>query len=440
MADATAHTPLDTTRSLRKLQLFGFGSIIAMLGVFGVWTALADINGAVIAPATIQAESYSKKVQHREGGNVLKIFVRDGDVVTEGQELITLDPTETKAELSIIQGQLDELTVKRARLLAQRDGATELNLPGDLKSRASDASLAEIITGQEKLLQSTLQTVAGKQEQYKVQAGQFQEEIKGIESQIAGGKKQLALIGQETEGLRKLQLQGLVPASRVMAMDRETARISGEQGQLAANKASLQAKISETKLQVLQVGEDSRTQALTDLRDTEAKLGELEGRQIASKSKLAHLSIKAPITGTVYQLAVHTEGGVIAPNEPLMMILPKGDDLVLQAQVTPNDIDHVHLGQPAEVVFNAFDSRVTPKISARVTQVAADTTKQDQQTPAYYLVRLTISAMELEKLGANRLKPGMSAEAFIQTESRSPFSYLVKPLIQQWSHAMRESY
>jgi HlyD family secretion protein len=332
------------------------------------------------------------------------------------------------------------LMVKRARLLAQRDGANDLNLPDELQSRASEAALSEIITGQQKLLQSTQQTVAGKKEQYKVQAGQFEEEIKGIEAQMSGGKKQLGLINQEADALKKLQKQGLVPASRVMALDRETARISGEQGQLAANKASLQARISETKLQVLQVQEDSRTQALTDLRDTEAKLGELEGRKIASKSRQSHLSIKAPITGTVYQLAVHTEGGVIAPNEPLMMILPQGDDLVLQAQVTPNDIDHVHLGQPAEVVFNAFDSRITPKISAQVTQVAADTTRQDQQTPPFYMVRLTISAKELEKLGKNKLKPGMSAEAFIQTESRSPFSYLVKPLIQQWSHAMRESY
>lgn len=435
-----AHTPLDTAHSIRKLQLFGFGSVAAMLALFGVWTALADINGAVIAPATIQAESYSKKVQHREGGNVLKIMVRDGDIVAAGQELITLDPTETQAELGIIQGQMDELRVKRARLLAQRDGEPELTLPEDIKARATEPSLAEIIAGQQKLLQSTQQTIMGKQEQYKVQAGQFEEEIKGIGSQIIGSKKQLSLINQEVDGLKKLQAQGLVPASRIMSMDREAARISGEQGQLDGSKASLEAKISETKLQMLQVEEDARTQALTDLRDTEAKIGELEGRQVASKSRLAHLSIKAPITGTIYQMAVHTEGGVIAANEPLMMILPQGDDLVLQAQVAPNDIDHVHIGQPAEVVFNSFDSRITPKISAQVTQVAADTTKQDQQTPAFYVVRLTISAKELEKLGKNKLKPGMSAEAFIQTESRSPFSYLVKPLIQQWSHAMRESY
>ncbi|MDE2384418.1 MAG: HlyD family type I secretion periplasmic adaptor subunit [Alphaproteobacteria bacterium] len=435
---------VNTSKSLRRLQFAGFAAIVSMVAVFGVWSWAADINGAVIAPATIQAESYSKKVQHREGGNVLKIMVHDGDVVQEGQDLIELDPTEIKANLGIINGQLDEYLIKRARLEAQRDGRATLELPEELKARADDAHIIEVVAGQQKLLQSTLDTASAKAEQYKVQAGQLEDQIKGLEAQIEGDKKQLDLIAQETDSLRKLQQQGLVPATRVMAMDREAARIGGDQGQLSANIASSQSKISETKLQILQVQEEVRNQALTDLRDTESKLVELQGQKLASQSRLEHLTIKAPITGTVYQLSVHTEGGVIAPNEPLMMILPQNDDLVLQAAVSPNDISHVQVGQPAEIMFTAFDTRVTPKIAAEVTQVAADTTRPDPSKgeaagQPYYAIRLTIPAKELAKLGSNKLKPGMAAEAFIQTESRSPFSYLIKPLVQQWSHAMRES-
>ena len=151
------------------------------------------------------------------------------------------------------------------------------------------------------------------------------------------------------------------------------------------------------------------------------------------------MTIKAPIAGTIYQLAVHTEGGVIGPGETLMMIVPQGDDLVLQAQVAPNDIDHVHLGQPASVKFNAFNSRVQNDIAAEVTQVAADTSRADAQSAPFYAIRLTISAAELKKLGDNKLKPGMSAEAFIQTEARTPFSYLIQPLMDQFAYAMRES-
>jgi HlyD family secretion protein len=431
--------PINTEKSLRRTQLYGFVSFAMMLAVFGAWTEFADINGAVIAPATIVSESYSKKVQHREGGNVSRILVKDGDVVQAGQDLVLLDPTETKAELGIVDGQLDELRIKKARLEAQRDGVADLSLPVALLDRAQDTGVIEIFAGQKRLLESTLLTAKSKKQQLDEQLGQLKEQIGGIGAQIRSSKKQLELIASEVASLRDLQSKGLVPISRVSAMDREAARIDGEQGQLSANKAGAEAKIGEVGLQIIQIDEELRNQALTDLRDADAKIAELSERRVSAASRLSRMSIKAPITGTVYQLTIHTEGGVISPNETLMMILPQGDDLVLQAQVTPADIDHVHMGQPARIRFTAFNSRVTPEIAAEVTQVAADTTRVDAQTPSFYAIRLTISAEELKKLGDNKLKPGMGAEAFIQTESRSPLSYLVKPLMDQWRHAMRES-
>ena len=434
-------TSSNTKRSLRRLQVVGFIAVISMVGGFAAWTGFAAINGAVIAPATLEAESFSKKVQHREGGNVLKILVKDGDVVQVGQELVVLDPTETKAQLSIIDGALDEALVKRSRLEAQRDLRDTLELPAALKDKASDGNLSEVVLGQQKLLRSNLGAMKGKQDQLEQQIGQLGQQITGIEAQLAGDKKQLDLITLETDGLRKLQLQGLVPASRVMQMDRDGARISGEMGQLNASKAQTLGKISEVKLQSLQVSEDVRTQALSELRDTEIKLSELQGQRLTSQSRLDHTIVKSPITGTVYQLSVHTEGGVIAAGETLMMILPQNDDLVLQAAVSPNDINSVRQGQRAEIHFSAFDARTTPVVAAEVTQVAANTTRPDgAKTDAqpFYAVTLTISAKERAKLGDNKLRPGMAAEAFIATEARSPFSYLIKPLIENWSHAMRE--
>jgi HlyD family secretion protein len=431
--------PINTNRSMRSAQLFGFASVLAMVGLFGGWTVFSELNGAVIAPATIVAESYSKKVQHREGGNILRILVKDGEVVQAGQDMVLLDPTETRAELSIINNQLSELLLKKARLDAQRDGKNELIVPLSLQGKEAEPFIAEILAGQQRLLTSVENTVISKKSQLSEQIGQLADQIKGYEAQIDAGLRQLVLIKTETDSLRKLQKQGLLPLSRVMSMERETARLDGVQGQLAANKSGSETKIGEIKLQIIQVEEEARNQALNELRDTETKISELEGRRVASGAKLAHLSIKAPITGTIYQLNIHTEGGVVAPGETLMMIVPQGDDLVLQAQIAPNDISHVHVGQPAHIRFNSFSARVTPEISAEVTQVAADTSRTDAQTPPFYAVRLVISAKELEKLGDNKLRPGMSAEAFIQTEARSPFSYLVKPLVDQFSHAMRES-
>ena len=430
---------INTDRSIRNTLLFGFISLILMLGTFGVWSAYAELNGAVVAPATIVAETYSKKVQHREGGNIQKILVKDGDLVKEGQDMILLDPTETKAELNIIQAQLDEVMIRKLRLNAQRDGLLTIDLPDSLKARIAEPALADILAGQQRLLTSTFDTAQSKKNQLLEQIGQINDQIKGYEAQMVANKSQSDLVATETEGLRKLQLQGLVPESRINTNDRESARLAGELGQLSASKAAAETKIGEIKLQTIQIDEDVRNQALTDLRDTDSKIAELEGRQIAAQSRLGHMVIKAPITGTIYQMSVHTEGGVVAPGETLMMVLPSNDDLVLQAQVTPNDINHVHEGQPAHVRFNGFSARLVPEINATVTQVAADTSRTDAQTPPFYAIRLTISAKELEKLGDNKLKPGMTAEAFIQTETRSPFAYLVKPLTDMLAHAMRES-
>ena len=183
-----------TSRSLRRLQVAGYLAIVALLGGFAAWTWFANINGAVIAPATLEAESFSKKVQHREGGNVLKINVRDGDVVQAGQDLVVLDPTETKAQLGIIDGQLDEILVKRARLEAQRDLRANLDLPTALQTKADDSHLAEVLAGQQKLLQSNLGILKGKQDQFGVQIGQLNEQIIGVEAQLAGNKKQMDLI------------------------------------------------------------------------------------------------------------------------------------------------------------------------------------------------------------------------------------------------------
>lgn len=430
---------INTEKSLRSTQLLGYGSLVAMLAVFGAWSAFANLSGAVIAPATIVAETYSKKVQHREGGNVFKILIKDGDEVKAGQDLVLLDPTEIKAELGIVTNQLNELSIKKVRLSSQRNGSPKLDLPLSMQASVEDPVVLEILTGQRHLLESTLQTATSKKDQLKEQLGQLKDQIGGIGSQISSSKKQMTLISSELANLRKLQQQGLVPVSRVSAMDREAARLDGELGQLTATKAAAEAKIGEVKLQVIQVDEDVRNQALSELRDVDAKIAELEQRKVTAAARLSRMSIKAPITGTIYQLAVHTDGGVVAPGETLMMIVPEADDLVLQAQVAPNDIDNVHLGQGAQIRFTAFNSRLTPEILAEVTQVAADTSRADAQSPPYYAIRLTISAAELAKLGDNKLKPGMSAEAFIQTESRSPFSYLIQPLMDQFSHAMRES-
>ena len=289
-------------------------------------------------------ESYSKKVQHKEGGIVGEIRVKDGDRVEIGQALVVLDNTETKSELAIIDGLLDEALAKRARLEAQRDRASAITFPPEVLARASEPGVAAIMAGQTKLFDARLQAVVGKKDQLTQQIGQLTEQIGGLESQRISKEKQLTLISAELTDLKDLQSKGLVPVSRVMAMDRETARLDGERGELVASKASAEARIAEVKVQILQIDEEDLSQTLTDLRDIEGKVAELKERKLAVASRLERMVIKSPITGDVYQLAVHTIGGVIGPGEPLMLIVPEADELILQAQVMPQDIDKVRTG------------------------------------------------------------------------------------------------
>lgn len=429
---------INTNSSLRRFQVIGFLSVLVMVGVVGSWSVLTELNGAVIAPATIMVESYSKKVQHKEGGIVGEIRVKDGDRVENGQALVILDNTETKSELAIIDGLLDEALAKRARLEAQRDRALVITFPAEIVARAGEPELAAIMAGQTKLFDARLQAVVGKKEQLNQQIGQLTEQIGGLDSQKTAKEKQLSLISAELTDLKDLQSKGLVPISRVLAMDRETARLDGERGELVASKASAEARIAEVKLQILQIYEEDLSQTLTDMREIEGKVAELKERKLAVASRLERMVIKAPITGDVYQLAVHTIGGVIGPGELIMLIVPEADDLILQAQVMPQDIDQVRPGQIAHIRFPSFNSRLTPEVEAEVTQISADTSRTDQNSAPFYSVRLMISAKELAKLGSNKLKPGMPAEAFIQTEAQTPLSYFLKPLTDQFAHALRE--
>lgn len=430
--------PYNTERSLRRFQIAGYASMFVMVGMLGGWSVLATLNGAVIASATIVAESNTKKIQHKEGGIVRQILVRDGDRVRPGQDLVILDDTETKADLGIVDALLVEALAKRARLEAQRDDAKVIEFPAELLARKGEPDVAKIMQGQIRLFDSRNIALTGKRDQLEQQIGQVTEQIGGMDAQIASKDRQISLIKDELVGLHELLSKGLVALTRVLAMEREQASLEGERGQLVASKAQSAAKISEIKLQIIQIGDDDRAQSLSDLRDIEGKVAEYQERMLASASRLSRMAIKSPILGDVYQLSVHTIGGVIQPAETLMLIVPQSDELVLQAQVSPQNIDQVHVDQSAHVRFSAFNSRFTPVVGATVTQVSADTSRADQNSPPFYAVRLRIPPDELAKLDGRQLKPGMPAEAFIQTAAQSPLTYLLKPLMDQIAHALRE--
>ncbi len=430
---------ISTHKSMRNLLLAGFFGLIIVAGAIGLWALNTSIQGAIIASGITRVESHSKKIQHREGGIVSRIYVKDGDKVNAGDLLVQLDETEIKASLGIIDGNLRELEALAARLRALRDGDESIVFPQFLLAQENQSAVKNLLAGERKLLKVQQASQKGRRAQLVKRVSQLREQIDGFKSQAAARDTQMQLISKELLNLEKLFKKGLVPASRVLALRRDKSSLDGQKGGLVAQIAQAKAKIAETELQIIQLDDDGRTKVLSELRDTSAKLTEARERRIAIAARLKRMVIRAPQAGFVHQLNLHTIGGVVAPGETVMLIVPSLDSLIIEARILPKDIDQVSIGQKANVRFPSFDHRKTPQVEASVSFLSADLTQPPNNMPPYFAVKLKLGKGAIKKLGDNKLIPGMPAEVFIQTRARTPFSYLIQPLRDQIARAFREN-
>jgi HlyD family secretion protein len=423
---------------IRKQLTIGFATVFLLAGGLGGWAATSNLAGAVLAAGTVVVDTNVKKVQHPTGGVVAEIRVRDGDRVAAGDLIMRLDETVPRANLGVIVCQLNELAARQSRLMAERDGAASVEVPSVVAGRDAAPELAQIIAGERTLFESRRSARAGQKQQLGERIAQLREEIVGLNAQQQSKSKEIELIGRELRDVEKLFAKNLVPMTRLIALQRDVARIEGERAQLIAAAAQAKGKITETELQIIQIDQDLRTEVMKDLREAQAKEADLVERRAAAEDQLKRIDIRAPQSGIVHQLAVHTIGGVVNPSEPVMLIVPEGEALVVEAKIAPQDIDHVHIGQPAFVRFTAFNQRTTPEFNGEVSRVAADLTREQQTSQAYFVARITLPEAELKRMGALKLVPGMPAEVYIKTTERTAISYLMKPLTDQIGKAFIE--
>jgi len=379
-----------------------------------------------------------KKVQHPTGGVVAELNVRDGSMVGAGDIVIKLDDTQTRANLQIVVKGLDELMARRAREEAEIDGMETVAFPKDLMARQGDPEIDRILVGETRLFEIRRKTRDGLKAQLNERIAQSQEEITGLVAQVDSKDKQIEWIKKELEGVRELWAKQLVQFNRVTALEREQARLEGERGQLVASIAQSKGKISETRIQMLQIDQDMRTENGKDLADIRGKTAELVEKKVAAEDQLKRIDIRAPQAGMVHQLDVHTVGGVVSAGQQIMLIVPAADKLIVEAKVQPQDIDQVHIGQAAVMRFTNFNTRTTPELNGEVSLVSGDTT-QDQRTGAsYYTVRIAVPQDQIRRLGEVKLVPGMPVEVFIQTNARTVVSYFVRPFHDQINKVFRE--
>ena len=308
-------------KSIRRYQLAGGLGILVVLGSIGAWASFSSISGAVIAPGTIVVESSTKRIQHREGGIVAEILVQEGDPVEAGDLLLRLDSTDAQAELSILESARLELLAKSARLRAERDFSTQIDFDDDLLSRSDDPTVTALMLGQRRLLQTQNAAIQGRLDQLDQRIEQYGEEIKGLTAQQASKQAQIGFITEEQNDIASLISRGLVPKSRVLSLQREQARLGGEAGQLSSEIARVSGRISETRLQAIQITDDFRAKALDELRDAEARLSEYRERRNAVSARLRRTDIVAPRAGQVLDLSVTTIGAVLAPGETVMQLM-----------------------------------------------------------------------------------------------------------------------
>jgi HlyD family secretion protein len=433
----------EVTPALESIQRYVIvGMIMFGCVTFGIggWAATSQLSGAVVAQGVIVVDSNVKKVQHPTGGIVGELRVREGDRVNAGDILIRLDETQTLTNANIVTKNLDELLARQARLETERDSADQIAFPRVLLQRTKDSnSEAErAIAAEQKLFDLRRQARSGQKAQLKERSAQLQNEINGYLGQTEAKQKEIGFIQQELEGVRGLWQKNLVPITRLTALERDAARLEGERSQLGGMIAQAKGKVAEIELQIIQVDQDLRSEVGKDLIETRSKLSELAERKTAAVDQLNRIDIRAPQSGRVHELSVHTVGGVISPGEQIMLIVPDADSLAIEAKISPRDIDQVFVGQSATLRFAAFNQKTTPEIDGDISVVSADITQEQRTGASYYTSRVLLKPEELAKLGSAKLVPGMPVDVFIKTQGRTALSYLTKPLRDQAERAFKE--
>ncbi|WP_210092882.1 HlyD family type I secretion periplasmic adaptor subunit [Ruegeria sp. HKCCSP346] len=438
MAKKSTKTPVPVW-GIKIPALVGFLALGILVGGLGLWAVKTRLAGAIVSSGVIEVQSNRQVVEHPDGGVVGEIFVRDGDTVASGDLLLRLDDTFLSSEQTIVESQLFDLLARRARLEAERDGLTSEELAARLAEVQKEYDIdPDLIAGQQNLFDARLETLSKQDEQLRKQLVQIESEIAGTKAQLVSLRRQTELIEAELKDQQSLLSRGLTQNSRVLALQREEASLTGEIGKLEASVARLKGQIASTEIKIVELTATRREEAITTLRDVQAQVAELWERRLSLAERLARLEIRAPVSGTVYGSQVFALQSVIQPGEPMMYVVPQDTPLLVAARVDAIHVDQLHVGQSVALRFPAFNQRETPELEGQVNNVSADTFTDEQSGFTFYRAEVVLNDGEIDRLNGQELLPGMPVETLIKTDERTPLSYLVKPMADYFNRAFRE--
>ena len=416
----------------RRELIVGGVIILLFFGIFLGWAAFAPLDAGAYGQGQIAVSGNRQAVQHREGGVVSALHVAEGDTVERGQVLLTLSSGELRATERGVASQVYALLAQRARLIAERDGLRGIPVPPEFADLPpEDAALAqESLRIQQQQFGARRTGRSTETGVLRQRIAQLNEQILGYERQIASNIEQQRLIQEELAGMRSLAEKGFAPLTRVRALERTAAQLDGELGSLRAQIARSREAVGETRLQMSGVSSEMNEDVADQLRQIDVQLNELRPRLAELRSQIARSEVRAPASGQVVGLTIFTQGGVIQPGQTLMEIVPDDASQIIVAQISPNDVDNLRVGQSTEVRFPGLRERNPPAIHGRVNRISADSFTQEETGASYFRAEIVVPAEEMAKLGrsANTLRPGAPVEVIILLRKRTALSYLLEPL------------
>lgn len=411
--------------------------LVFFIGFFG-WAAVVPLDSAIQAPGVIVVETHRKTIQHLEGGIVRNVAVREGDTVHAGQLLATLDDTQARSSLQLLEGEGDALTAQEARLIAERDNADHITFPQDLIKREWDPKAVEAVKGELNTFNTRRETLKKQIAILSQRSGENGSQIAGLEKQLTSVDQQMTLTQQEADSVQSLYAKGLSTLPRLLALQRQTADLGGQRGQIVEKIAEVRLSSGENDLQAMGVKNQFMSDVVKDLRDVQTRRFDLLDRLHASRDVLNRLTVRAPVTGKIVGLVVHTQGAVLRPGDTIMEIVPIRDALEIEAHVRPEDADNVHVGMPADVTMTAYQRRRLPTIKGEVSNISADRITDQRTGMAYFAVTITVDKTPLLQYPDAKLLPGLPVDVALNTGQRTALSYFIEPITDVFRKGMRE--
>ena len=419
------------------IRAIGMAVLLGTVGILGTWSYLAPIDSAASASGFVTVKSHSKTIQHLDGGIVKELIAKDGDIVSEGDILLTLDGSEIKAQLEILRGQQITFAAQVARLTAERDRLGLVNYPKEVQN-LSDARVVEAQQSENQIFNARKNAHEGEVSVLNQRISQLNSRIQGLQGQKTSKQELKASYSEEAKDLRELLAEGFADKQRLRDLERSISASTGEIASLSSEIASSEMQIGETRLQILQIQKQFQEEVANKLSEVQAQLYDINQRLTATIDKVNRIQIKAPSAGRVMGLSIHNVGGVITPGRPILDIVPQGEELIIDARVSPMDIDRVHVGLVAEVRFSAFKQALTPKMMGKLTILSADKLTDERTGAPYYSAKIELTPDSYVKLGNMELLPGMPADVLINTGERTVFEYLMQPITNALARAFIE--